>query len=250
MTGSRLYESGDRARWRPDGDLDFLGRSDSQVKLRGFRIELGEIETVLTSHPVVREAAVAAKEPPSLAAYVVLRSGEEPGASLEFLRSYLANRLPEYMVPSDWVAIERLPLTPNNKVDRRALLSIDSHKIGGNVYVPPRNPVEQVLCQIWSSVLNAEKVGVHDDFLLLGGHSLLAVQMTSRIKKILKIDVPLHYLYENPTVALLAESFKSNTANWPHLERIARVFEKIEDMSDAEMRQTLLRKKAQRGEAG
>lgn len=250
IEGSRLYASGDRGRWLADGNLDFLGRFDSQVKLRGFRIELGEIEAVLATHTAVREAAVAVKEPPALAAYVVLRSDEEPGPSLEALRRYLAARLPDYMVPSDWVAIERLPLTPNNKVDRRALLSIDLQKVGLNGYVPPRNPVERVLCQIWSSVLNAERVGVHDDFLLLGGHSLLAVQMTSRMKKILKIEVPLHYLYENPTVAMLADSFKNNSANWPHLEKVARVFEKIEGMSDAEMRQTLLHKKAQRGEVG
>jgi amino acid adenylation domain-containing protein len=208
--GARLYRTGDRARWRPDGELEFLGRFDAQVKVRGFRIEPGEIEAALRGHPAVREAAVLAREDAPgqrrLVAYGVVEEGAE--VRVPELRTYLAARLPEHMVPAAFVVMETLPLTPNGKVDRRALPAPEA---GGEAeYVPPRTVVEELLCGIWSEVLGVERVGVEDDFFALGGHSMLATRVAFRVQQTFGVEVPLRDLFETPTVAALALSVEDS----------------------------------------
>jgi amino acid adenylation domain-containing protein len=204
--GARMYRTGDRVRWLASGALEFLGRTDFQVKVRGFRIELGEIEAVLAAQPGVREAVVAVwgeGADARLVGYVVA----EPGAELEAaeLRSAVRERLPEYMVPSAVVALEAFPLTPNGKVDRKAL---PDPQWGGSEtgYVAPRTETEEALCGIWSDVLGVERVGVHDDFFALGGHSLNATQLIFRTREALGVEITLRLLFETPTVAGLAEA--------------------------------------------
>jgi amino acid adenylation domain-containing protein len=203
--GLRLYRSGDLARWRRDGDLEYLGRIDRQVKVRGFRIELGEIEAALAEHPGVREAVVAAREDRPgdvrLVGYVSSAAGTD--LSPQALAAFLAERLPAYMVPAAWVLRERLPLTANGKVDRAALPAPVERGEGG-AYVAPRSPVEQVLAGIWEEVLGVSRVGVEDDFFALGGHSLVAAQVTSRVLQAFSVELPLRLLFERPTVAGLA----------------------------------------------
>ncbi|MGW1200500.1 condensation domain-containing protein, partial [Streptomyces sp. NPDC002536] len=182
--GERMYRSGDVARWRADGTLEYLGRADDQVKIRGFRIELGEIETVLVAHPHIDEAVVVAHKGADghrrLVAYVV--SGEE--LSTGELRAYLGEVLPDYMVPAVFVALERLPLTPSGKVDRRSLPEpeVQAEQLGSE-YVAPRTEIEEALAGVWSEVLGVEKVGVHDNFFDLGGDSILSIQVVSRARQ-------------------------------------------------------------------
>ncbi len=203
--GSRLYRSGDLARRRPDGSLEYLGRSDYQVKVRGFRIEPGEIESALVKHPAVREAVVLAREfwsgDTRLVAYVVGREGPPPSGGE--LREWLRPRLPEYMVPSAFVGLDALPLTHHGKIDRDALPPPATSSPGG-AYEPPRTPVEEAVAGVWADVLGVERVGVGENFFDLGGHSLLATQVVSRLRDALGVDVPLRSLFEAPTVAGLA----------------------------------------------
>src|SRR5436305_9404685 len=206
--GLRLYRSGDLARWRADGDLEYLGRIDRQVKVRGYRIELGEIEAALAEHPGVREAAVTAREDRPgdvrLVGYVSsAAAAAQPDPSPQALAAFLAERLPGYMVPAAWVLLARLPLTPNGKVDRAALPAPEERGSGG-AYLAPRSPVEQVLAGIWEEVLERQRVGVEDDFFALGGHSLVAAQVTSRVLQAFSVELPLRLLFERPTVAALA----------------------------------------------
>ncbi len=203
--GQRLYRSGDLARWRPDGDLEYLGRIDRQVKVRGFRIELGEIEAALAEHPGVREAAVVAREdrPGDVRLVGYVSSAAEADPAPQALAAFLAERLPGYMVPAAWVLLDRLPLTANGKVDRAALPAPAERGEGG-AYVAPRSPVEEVLAGIWEEVLELKRVGVEDDFFALGGHSLGAAQVISRVLKAFSVELPLRLLFEHPTVAALA----------------------------------------------
>ncbi len=203
--GLRLYRSGDLARRRPDGDLEYLGRIDRQVKVRGFRIELGEIEAALAEHPGVREAAVVAREdrPGDVRLVGYVSSAAEARPSPQALAAFLAERLPGYMVPAAWVLLDRLPLTANGKVDRAALPAPEERG-SGEAYLAPRSPVEQVLAGIWEEVLELQRVGVEDDFFALGGHSLVATQVTSRVLKAFSVELPLRVLFERPTVAALA----------------------------------------------
>jgi amino acid adenylation domain-containing protein/non-ribosomal peptide synthase protein (TIGR01720 family) len=205
--GARLYRTGDRARWRPDGTVEFLGRLDEQVKVRGFRIEPGEVEAALARHPSVRRAAVAAREDASgdkvLAAYVVPASGGEVDAAA--LRAWLREHLPAPMIPSAFVRMEQLPLTANGTVDRRALPAPDPAAAGAaRGHVAPRTPVEETLCAVFAEVLGVERVGVEDDFFALGGHSLRAMQVASRVHEQLGAELPLRALFDAPTVAELA----------------------------------------------
>ncbi|MFL5385853.1 MAG: amino acid adenylation domain-containing protein [Longimicrobiaceae bacterium] len=204
--GARLYRSGDRVRWKADGTLEYLGRIDQQVKLRGFRIELGEIEAALLDSPLVREAVVMVRgegDERHLVGWVVPEAGAAPGT--RELREAVSRRLPEYMVPAAFVVLEKLPLTNNGKVDRRALPEPDAafDDFAGE-QVAPRTPVEEVLAGIWAEVLKVERVGVHDDFFALGGHSLRATQVVSRAQEALGVEVPLRTLFEESTVAGLA----------------------------------------------
>ncbi|HEY0409314.1 MAG TPA: non-ribosomal peptide synthetase, partial [Candidatus Dormibacteraeota bacterium] len=205
--GERLYRTGDLARWQPDGNLEFLGRTDQQLKIRGFRVEPGEIESVLAAHPRGREAAVVARQAPGtaarrLVAYVVTQ-GEAVSAAE--LRSQVRERLPEYMVPSAFHFLEALPLTPSGKVNRRALPELDAaagEEAGAATL--PRTPLEEELAAIWRQVLDVERVGVHDSFFDLGGHSLLAVRLLARIRRQLGRDLPLASLFASPTIEHLA----------------------------------------------
>ena len=206
--GACLYKTGDRARYLPDGNIEFLGRMDNQVKIRGFRIEPGEIEAALGKHPAVGQAVVLAVEAAPgdrrLAAYVV--PARQPAPTSGELRRFLQQALPDYMVPSAFVLLDTLPLTPNGKIDRQVLPAPEwSRQVLEGEYVAPRTPVEEVLAGIWARVLSVEQVGVHDNFFELGGHSLLATQLVSRVRKAFEIDLPLRTIFESPTVATLAE---------------------------------------------
>ncbi len=196
--GARLYRTGDLVRYRPSGELEFLGRIDHQVKVRGFRIELGEIEATLSRHPAVRQAIVIVRDE-RLVGYLVAET--VPGD----LRDHLRRLLPEYMIPSAFVALESLPLTPSGKVDRKALPDPGTG-IGGDGYVAPQTPVEEILAGIWAEILRAGRVGTRDNFFDLGGHSLLATQVVSRIRTALGVELPLQRLFEAPTVAGLAKA--------------------------------------------
>ncbi|HEX7240433.1 MAG TPA: condensation domain-containing protein, partial [Longimicrobiaceae bacterium] len=202
--GVRLYRTGDRVRWLAGGELEYLGRIDDQVKVRGFRVEPGEVEAALRGHAWVRDAVVLAREDASgerrLVAYVVSAGDEGSGAEL---RTHLARRLPEYMVPSSVVMLEALPLTANGKLDRRALPAPEA-RAGEGAYVAPRTPVEEVLAGIWGEVLRIERVGVGENFFDLGGHSLLATRVVARAQAALGTEIPLRALFEMPTVAGLA----------------------------------------------
>ncbi|HEX6290385.1 MAG TPA: amino acid adenylation domain-containing protein [Herpetosiphonaceae bacterium] len=208
--GARLYKTGDLARYREDGVLEFLGRLDFQIKVRGFRVEPGEIEAVLQRHPDVREAMVLAREDrpgdTRLVAYVVPSAAQ---AGVEGrngkLTTYLKQLLPDYMVPAAFVFLDALPLTPNGKVDRRALPTPEqgqSEREGS--FAAPHTPTEEVIAGIWAAVLKIERVGIHDSFFALGGHSLVATQIMSRVRDAFGIDLPLGALFDTPTVAGLA----------------------------------------------
>ena len=203
--GARLYRTGDLARWLPDGTIEFLGRRDHQVKVRGFRIELGEIEAVLGAHEAVKETVVVARAGAAgarLVAYVVLRP--EAAAGLDELRRHLRAKLPEYMVPSALVALPRIPLTPNLKVDRAALPAPEDAAERGPA-VAPRSEVERALCELCGELLGREVRSVHDDFFELGGHSLLASQLVSRASRRFEVELPLRAVFEAKCVAALAE---------------------------------------------
>jgi amino acid adenylation domain-containing protein len=201
--GARLYRTGDLVKYRPDGNLVFLGRCDHQVKLRGHRLELGEIQSVLLTHPAVRDAAVLLREGTEklLVAYVVV---EESSTDSKELRQYLRDRVPDYMVPSAIMELDQLPLTRNGKLDRSRLPApaFDPQQA---TFVAPRTPTEESLARIWSEILNVERIGVNDNFFSLGGHSLLATQVFSRMQDVFGLELPLRALFEAPTVAELAE---------------------------------------------
>ncbi len=202
--GGRLYRSGDLVRYRADGNLEFLGRADTQVKLRGFRIELGEIETALAAHPQVAESCVVVRESDAgdrqLAAYLVPQD-EAPSAAE--LRGFLAARLPEYMVPAFFVSLAAFPLTPNGKVDGKALPSPSTAQVSAH-FLAPRDPLEIKLASLWERVLGVARVGVRDNFFDLGGHSLLAVRLMSLIQQEFAQAVPLAAILQGPTVEQLA----------------------------------------------
>lgn len=196
----RLYRTGDLVRWLPDGRLEFLGRVDQQVKIRGLRIEPGEIEQVLLGHPAVKEALVLASEQRLLAYVVSADPAEQLPAAL---RAHLQASLPDYMIPAAFVVLERFPLTPNGKLDRKALPAPDTAQ-NATAYVAPANELEAALCAIWQELLGVERVGTGDDFFKLGGHSLLAIRMLTRVRQQLGVAVALNGVFGEPTVAGLA----------------------------------------------
>ncbi len=204
--GARMYRSGDLGRWRPDGNLEFLGRNDQQLKIRGFRIELGEIDARLARLPGVREAAVHAREDGAgdkrLVAYLV-GDALAPAAQL---RDALARELPEYMLPSAFVTLERLPLTPNGKLDRRALPAPQDDHFAHRAYEAPQGEIETALAQIWAELLQVERVGRRDHFFDLGGHSLLALQATARLQQRLGLNVALSLLFAHPVLEEFARA--------------------------------------------
>jgi amino acid adenylation domain-containing protein len=202
--GSRMYRTGDRARFTGDGGLEYLGREDVQVKVRGVRIEPGEVEAALRTHPRIREAAVDVHGG-SLAAWLVAEDADEPPASTD-LRSLLRERLPEAMVPSAFVWVDALPRTASGKLDRRALPAPAVDVDDGTAYVAPRTPVEETIAAVWREVLGVPRVGVHDDFFALGGNSLVALRLIARIRQAAGAEVPVAALLQGPTVEQLARA--------------------------------------------
>jgi acyl carrier protein len=210
--GARLYKTGDMARYLPDGNIEFLGRVDHQVKIRGFRVELGEIEAVLSGHPKVRETVVMAREDlpgdKRLVAYFIV--AQEPAPTHDELHGFLKEKLPDYMVPSAFVELKVMPLTPNGKVDRRALPAPDTSRRDLKAsFVAPRTLTEEVLANIWAETLGLKRVGVYDNFFELGGHSLLVTRVISRLHKTFQVNLPLRTLFEAPTLADLAERIET-----------------------------------------
>ncbi|WP_327370474.1 non-ribosomal peptide synthetase [Streptomyces sp. NBC_01217] len=212
--GSRLYRTGDLARRRADGELEFVGRADDQIKIRGFRVELGEIESVLTGHPGVRECAVVAREDSlgvvGLTACVVREASEAPVSAQE-LRVHLGSRLPEHFSPAGYLFLESLPFTSNGKADRAALTALldesaERPRIGATEYEAPRTPLEEMIAGIWQEVLGVEQVGIHDDFFEKGGHSLLAAQVIARIRAATGVDVSVRMLFEHRVLSELTEA--------------------------------------------
>jgi hypothetical protein len=213
------------------------------VKIRGFRVELGEIETALNRHPAVRDAVAVVREGPSgdkrLLAYVVLDQVSAGPATGE-LRSFLKERLPDYMVPSTFIGLKALPLTSSGKVDRQALPAPDQIRQQLEVsFVEPRTPVEEALVAIWADVLGLQQVGIRDGFFELGGHSLLAMQLISRVSSIFRVEVPLRRLFENPTVVGLSRFLVSCEAKPGQAESIARALKRMRAMSPADQERAL-----------
>ncbi len=237
VPGERVYRTGDRARYLPDGRIEFLGRLDHQVKIRGFRIELGEIESVLDEHPAVRQAVVLAREDSPgdtrLVAYVVPTG---PAAvDIEMLRIFLRERLPEYMRPAAYVVLEQLPLTPAGKLDRKGLMVPQYGRGASDSFVAPRDAFEEVIAEIWREVLRVERIGVHDNFFELGGHSLLATQVVARLSRLMQIELPLRRMFEAPTIAELAVDLVrlDRGSAETTLERILREVEALADEETA-----------------
>ena len=218
--GQRLYKTGDLARWLPDGNIEFFGRIDNQLKVRGYRIEAGEIETLLNKHPEVRASVVVARQnvagEKQLAAYCVpqrIDEGFQPDALVRILRSYLKETLPDYMIPSFITTIDALPLTPNGKVDHKALPE-PGEIVKGRSYVAPYNALESQLAQMWEELLGVTPVGIRENFFELGGHSLLAVRLMAKIRKQFGKDLPISALFNNETVEELAKVLSEGSSAW------------------------------------
>jgi len=252
--GERLYRTGDLVRCLPDGNIQFLGRIDHQIKFRGFRIELGEIEAVLTSHPLVRDAAVVLHEPEPgnqrLAAYYVSAQGEELNSAE--LKDFLRKQLPEYMVPSLFTRLDQMPLSPSGKVDRKALPKPELVRDAlSGTFVAPRNEIEERLTQIAAELLHIDRVGVFDNFFELGGHSLLATRFIATVSDEFGVEIPLRRLFETPTVASIAEIILSPEAQAkkgeiPQIERQERgeqdldaLLQQLDQLSDEEVKELL-----------
>ena len=245
--GGRIYKTGDLTRWLPDRQIEFVGRNDFQIKVRGFRVELGEIETMLRAHEGVREAVVVARTDARgdayLTAYVVAARGPLPTAGE--LRAFLKEKLPEYMLPSVYLVLDKLPLTPHGKVDRRALPRSEGamHALDAP-FVAPHNAIEEVLAEIFAEVLKVERVGVNDNFFDLGGHSLLATQLVSRVRKDFQPDLPLRKIFEAPTVAALAALLVGGEPSPGEFEKKAATLRSIKSLSTDDLEELLRRKKA------
>jgi amino acid adenylation domain-containing protein len=227
--GARLYRTGDLVRYLSDGNIDFLGRMDQQVKIRGFRIELGEIEAVLNEHTAVRESVILVRDDvpgeKRLVAYVVADSG----AIVNELRSWLRERLPEYFVPTFFIVLDKLPLTANGKVDRRALPAPDQSELLKEKLVAPRTPEEEKIAAIWSDVLDIKPIGIQTNFFDLGGHSLLATRVVTRISEAFGIRLPLRALFDSPTIAGVAAQVAS----------VSEIVKKLAHLSDDDTRSLL-----------
>ncbi|MFN7945817.1 MAG: amino acid adenylation domain-containing protein [Blastocatellia bacterium] len=228
-TDYRLYRTGDLVRRRADGLLEYVGRVDEQVKLRGFRIEPGEIEAVIRKHPAIHDAAVVLREDrpgdKRLVAYVIAQPGGAPDAGE--LRAHVRESLPDFMTPAAFVTLEKFPLQPGGKVNRKLLPTPDADEQTDSSFTAPRTPVEEMLCGIIAEVLGRSQIGIHDSFFELGGHSLLATQVISRIRDAFDLEMPLRILFEAPTVAGLAQRLENlrqqnDGATMPPLVPVAR----------------------------
>ena len=245
-----VYRTGDLGRILEDGNYEYLGRRDQQVKVRGVRVELGEVENVLREHGGVRDVAVVDREDGSgnnyLCAYVVVAEGVESGE----LREYAQGMLPAYMVPGSYIEMEKLPRTLSGKIDRRALPTLDEARRDSNFeYILPQTAVEEVMSGIWRGVLGLGRISTRDNFFELGGHSLLATQVMSRVREAFQIELPLTSLFDAPTVEQLSLIVAMNEAKPGQAEKIAQVLKKIDSMSDADVKQTLASKETVRENA-
>ena len=233
-----MYRTGDLARYLPDGSIRLCGRTDQQVKVRGYRIEPGEIEQTLVRHPDVADAAVVASSggegAEHLVGYVVAAKTRKPAT--HDLQAFLAGKLPRYMVPSAFVFLDRLPLTPSGKLDRNALPPVPRLPTGRASHeTAPRTAMEQALAGIWADLLGMDAVGVQENFFDLGGHSLLMVRVVSRIRSILGIDVPIRYLFEFPTVADLAARLEQDHPDPARIVEISNVMDYVDQLPGEEV---------------
>ena len=208
--GDWMYKTGDLGSWLPDGNIEYLGRNDDQVKIRGFRVEVGEIEVRLKGQLALREVMVVAREDKPgekrLVAYYTVREGGDQGElGAEKLRAYLSAEVPEYMIPAAFVRLERMPLTPNGKLDRKGLPTPEGDAYGVRDYEEPRGETEKKLAEIWAEVLRVEKVGRHDNFFELGGHSLLVIKLVRRIEDSFGVDIAFRGVFADPRLSSLAE---------------------------------------------
>jgi amino acid adenylation domain-containing protein len=240
--GTRLYKTGDLARYLPDGNMELLGRIDQQVKIRGIRVELGEIEAILSQHPFVQSAVVLARDAKPgdkrLVAYVV--PSQERVPTINELRTFLLQNLPEYLVPSTFLMLNTLPLTPNGKVDRQALPAPErSRPKVKEAFVAPQTPVEELIARIWAKVLGLERIGIHDDFFELGGHSLLAAQVVYQLNEAFLMQLPLRSLFDAPTVAGLARVIEQGRVEQKESAEIAQLLADIEQLSADEVQRLL-----------
>ena len=230
-----MYRTGDRARWRADGTVEYLGRLDFQVKVRGFRIELGEIESTLLEHPLIKDAVVAARElntgDTRLVAYLVTHPGERPLPAA--LKLFLGSSLPEHMIPGTFLFLDALPLSSNGKIDRKALPAPTTVEDPSSV-IEPRSDLERVIVGVWRDVLGAGAISVEQEFFELGGHSLLATRIAAQLTRIFRTTVPLRRFFEAPTVAGNALTLTSLETKPGQAATIARLFLKAQQMSPEE----------------
>ena len=237
ILGERMYRTGDLARWLPDGNIEYLGRIDHQVKIRGFRIELGEIENQLLTIEGIKEAAVLAREDELGDKYLCAYSVSEEEFSIVELRHHLSNVLPDYMIPSYFVQLEKMPLTPNGKLDRKALPEPENNV--KTEYIAPRNEIEEKLTQIWCGVLIKDRIGIYDNFFELGGHSLRATVIVSRIHKALNVELPLKELFRTPTISGISEYLSQATeSEYANIEQVGE--KEYYETSSAQKRMWLL----------
>ena len=229
VDGERLYRTGDLARYREDGVIEYAGRIDHQVKLRGLRIELGEIEARLLEHDWVRETAVLAVDGKYLVGYLVLHNAGDDWRDV--LSAHLAQHLPDYMVPAQWMLLEQMPLSPNGKLDRKALPAVDAN-LQAREYVAPHSELEQQIAAIWAEVLDVERVGLHDNFFELGGHSLLATQVVVRLREQLHAEFDVKSIFTTPTLAdFSAYVAAQQTNNSPVQDALAKSLEALKRLS-------------------
>ena len=234
---ARMYASGDLGRWMPDGNIDFSGRSDFQVEIRGYRVEMGEIEAVLSSYEMVKECVVIDKKDAEGQVRLIAFYLADSPVSIEELHAHMKEYLPHYMIPSQFIYLESLPMTPNGKLDREVLVKMITLEVNQTEYIEPRTEIEGLLVDIWKDILKVERIGVLDNFFDLGGHSLKATRVMSRIKSMLNIDIPLRVMFEQPTVRDLALAIKGMESGVSGFSEIP-VLEKRDyyDISNAQKR--------------
>ena len=243
--GARLYKTGDVARYLPDGNLEYVGRKDRQIKIRGFRVELGEVELALAQHAAIQEAYLTAYEEEAgqkrLVAYVVCDQGEE-ALTTSALRKFLKERLPDYMIPAIFIFLDQLPLNSNGKVDQKALPLPDRTRPEMEEgYVAPRTPTEEVLAGIWAELLRVERVGVYDDFFDLGGHSLMATQIISRVREAFQVEISLRTFFQGANICELAQAIDtSERVNDADVDEIAQALAQLESLSEEEVKTMLM----------
>ncbi|WP_017654082.1 non-ribosomal peptide synthetase [Fortiea contorta] len=235
---ARLYKTGDLARYKSDGTIEFIGRIDHQVKIRGFRIELGEIEAALSQHAQVRECVVTASDRQQLQAYIVFHP--QHNLNSRELHRYLKEKLPEYMIPAAFLQVESIPLTPSGKVDRLTL----SHQgvLINNIetkVVSPRNPIEEILVAIWLEVLNLKQIGIHDNFFEIGGNSLLAMQLINQVNAAFSTNIPLRSLFQCSTIAEMGEIVEAHTMDKIQEDTLEQILAEVDELMDTEIEQLL-----------